>query len=86
MHAFEREDSGAFTRVISNAMYSRQSIAAAQAAFKQYCRVSAKPQGQGYVQVSIEVIGDAKSSARQAVLEFWNFVLDSEAKRRLDAE
>lgn len=84
--AFERGDREAFVRVVSNAVYSRHSIASAQAAFKQHCRVSAKPRGQGYVEVSIQVIGEAASSTRQAVLEFWNFVLDSEAKRRLDAE
>jgi hypothetical protein len=38
------------------------------------------------VTVRVEPLGDAAKAPAQAVLEFWNFVLDSEAQRRLELE
>jgi hypothetical protein len=86
MLGFHNAVSGEFSRTISNALYSRQSISAAQSAFKQHCMVSVRPQGQGIVTVTIKPMGEAANAPAQAVLEFWNFVLDSEAQRRLELE
>lgn len=86
MQAFQQQVPGEFSRTISNAMYSRQAISAAQSAFKQHCSVSVRPQGQGIVSVTVKPTGEAAKAPEQAVLEFWNFVLDSEAQRRLELE
>ena len=86
MFGFHQGASGDFTRTISNAMYSRQAISAAQSAFKQHCAVNVRPQGQGLVTVTVKPTGEAAKAPTQAVLEFWNFVLDSEAQRRLELE
>jgi hypothetical protein len=86
MLGFHQGTSGGFSRTISNAMYSRQAISAAQSAFKQHCAVSVTPQGQGMVTVSVKPTGEAAKAPTEAVLEFWNFVLDSEAQRRLELE
>jgi hypothetical protein len=83
---FERQKTGEFTRTISNAVYSRQAISAAQSAFKQHCAISVWPQGQGTVTVSIRPIGEAANDPEQTVLEYWNYVLDIEAQRRLEME
>lgn len=86
MPGFQQEAPGEFSRTISNAMYSRQSISAAQAAFKAHCSITVRPQGNGIVTVAVRPTGEAAKSAAQAVLEFWNFVLDSEAQRRLEIQ
>lgn len=86
MTGFEKSEDGAFSRAISNAVYSRQSVAAAQAAFKQHCTVSVRPGGNGLVTVKVLPKGEAAKTPRQAVLEFWNFVLDAEAQKRLEME
>jgi hypothetical protein len=86
MIGFQQGSSGDFSRTISNAMYSRQAISAAQSAFKQHCLVSVRPQGEGMVTVTVKPTGEAAKAPTQAVLEFWNFVLDSEAQRRLELD
>jgi len=86
MPGFHQDANGDFSRTISNAMYSRQSISAPQAAFKAHCGVTVRPQGNGMVMVTVRPTGEAAKSAAQAVLEFWNFVLDSEAQRRLEMQ
>lgn len=86
MTGFHQDTPGDFSRTITNAMYSRQAISAAQAAFRQHCLVKVRPQGEGLVSVTVRPTGEAAKSPEQAVLEFWNFVLDSEAQRRLEIE
>jgi len=83
MSTFYSEERGIYTRVVSNLMYSRQSIAAAQSAFRAHCSVTVRPQGQGNVAVHVKPLGESAREPTQAVLEFWNFVLDTEAQRRL---
>jgi hypothetical protein len=86
MPGFSQPTPGEFTRTASNAIYSRQAIATAQSAFKAHCSVTIRPQGAGLISVTVKPIGEASRSPEQAVLEFWNYVLDSEAQRRLDLE
>jgi len=84
MSTFSHLNTGEFVRTASNAIYSRQAIAAAQAAFKAHCLVTVRPQGDGLISVAVKPIGEATESPERAVLEFWNYVLDSEAQRRMD--
>lgn len=83
MSGYEQPSPGEYARLVATTVYSRQAIAAAQASFKRHCAVTFRPSGQGFVTVSVRPIGEAATSARDAVLEFWNFVLDTEAQRRL---
>lgn len=83
MSGYEQPSPGEYTRLVPTSIYSRQAITAAQAAFKRHCAVTVRPGGQGFVAVSVRPIEEAATSAHDAVLEFWNFVLDTEAQRRL---
>ena len=85
MSGFEQQEGGEYRRVVSTEIYSRQAIVSAQSAFRQHCKVIIQPSGPGQVAVAVKPIGEAAADPRQAVLEFWNFVLDTEAQRRLDA-
>ena len=85
MAGFPEPDNGEYHRVVSTDIYSRQAIVSAQSAFRQHCKVTIQPSGSGQVLVAVKPIGESSADPRQAVLEFWNFVLDTEAQRRLDA-
>jgi hypothetical protein len=85
MAGFQEPDSGEFRRTVSSDLYSRQAIVSAQSAFRDHCKVTIQPSGGGHVAVSVKPIGEAAADPRQALLEFWNFVLDTEAQRRLEA-
>jgi hypothetical protein len=85
MTGFAQPEDGEYRRVISTDIYSRQAIVSAQSAFRQHCKVTIQPSGSGQVAVSVKPLGESAADPRQALLEFWNFVLDTEAQRRLDA-
>ena len=85
MSGFAAPEGGEYRRAVSTAIYSRQALVAAQAAFRQFCTVTIRPDGTGQVMVAVKPIGESAASPRQAVLEFWNFVLDIQAQQRLEA-
>lgn len=85
MAGFAQPENGEYGRTVATDIYSRQALVAAQAAFRQHCKVTIQPVGSGQVAVAVKPIGESAADPRQAVLEFWNFVLDTEAQRRLDA-
>jgi len=85
MAGFAEPEDGEYRRSVSTGIYSRQALVAAQAAFRQHCKVSIQPCGDGQVAVAVQPVGEAAADPKQALLEFWNFVLDTEAQRRLDA-
>ncbi len=70
-------------RVVSSRFYSEQALRAAQSAFLKHCAVKIEPAGGGLLNVIVKPIGEAVSSGKEAILEFWNFALDTEAQRRL---
>jgi hypothetical protein len=84
MPELEQAMDGEYRRVVSTGIYSRQSLVAGQAAFRQHCKVTIEPRGRDQVAVVVKPIGEATTAPREAVLEFWNFVLDTEAQRRLE--
>ena len=84
MAGFAQPEGGEYRRTVSTGIYSRQTLVAAQAAFRQHCKVTIQPSGQGEVAVAVKPLGEAAADPRQALLEFWNFVLDTEAQRRLE--
>lgn len=81
---FSQPQDGEYRRVISIEIYSRQALAAAQTAFRQHCKVTIQPSGQSQVAVAVKPIGEAAADPGQALMEFWNFALDTEAQRRLE--
>jgi len=83
MALFEQSAPGEFSRVVSTSVYSRHAVFSAQSAFKRHCAVTVRPIGHDEILVTVRPIGEGLSTALQAVLEFWNFVLDTEAQRRL---
>jgi hypothetical protein len=85
MSGFSQPEGGEYRRTVSTDLYSRQAIVSAQAAFRKHCKVTIQPTGSGEVAVSVKPIGESAADPRQALLEFWNFVLDTEAQRRLEA-
>jgi hypothetical protein len=85
MPGFTQPEGGEYRRAVPTDIYSRQAIVAAQSAFRQHCKVTIQLSGSGQVSVAVKPIGEAAADPGQAVLEFWNFVLDTEAQKRLDA-
>jgi len=85
MAGFAQPEGGEYCRTVSTRIYSRQALVAAQAAFRQHCKITIQPSGQDQVAVAVKPIGEAAVDPGQAVLEFWNFALDTEAQRRLEA-
>ena len=85
MTGFGEPEAGEYRRTVSTAIYSRQALVAAQAAFREHCKVTIRPSGTGDVAVLVKPTGESAADPRHALLEFWNFVLDTEAKRRLEA-
>lgn len=83
MAEFEELSPGEYTRVVATSIYSRQSLTGAQAAFRNHCAVRIQPNGQNNVAVTVRPTGDASINPQEAVLEFWNYVVDTEAQRRL---
>jgi hypothetical protein len=80
---FTESPAGEFSRVVSTSIYSRQALTAAQAAFRSHCTVRIQPNGPNQVAVAVKPLGEASNNPQEAVLEFWNFVMDTEAQRRL---
>jgi hypothetical protein len=83
MMGFVESSAGEFTRMVSTTIYSRQALTGAQAAFRSYCAVRIQPNGPNQVAVTVKPLGEALNSPQEAVLEFWNYVVDTEAQRRL---
>lgn len=75
----------AFVRRVDNAFYPRKALVKAREAYAEYCVVSALPIDHGLVEVSVEVKPQYASDARQVILEFWNFLLDTACEQQLEA-
>ena len=73
------------TRTIDNALYTRKALAAAREAYAAYCSVRAAPRADGRVDIAVSVKADYAAEARQVVLEFWNFFLDTACQQKLEA-
>ena len=75
-----------FTRYIDNVIYSRKALADAREAYNQYCTIRATPGAGGEIAVTVLLKGEFKDhEARQVILEFWNFFLDSSCKHKLES-
>jgi hypothetical protein len=74
-----------FTRHIDNGIYSRKALAEAREAYGKYCSVRANPASSGDVAVTVLLKQEYKGEARQVILEFWNFFLDSSCKHKLES-
>lgn len=74
-----------FTRHIDNDIYSRRALAEVREAYGKYCTIRATPGASGDVAITLLLKQEYMSEARQVILEFWNFFLDSSCKHRLES-
>ena len=74
------------TRRIDNTLYSRKALADAREAYREYCTVRAAAMPDVLVEIAVQPHGQYESNARQIILEFWNFFLDTACEQRLEAE
>lgn len=73
------------TRHIDNGIYSRTALAEAREAYGKYCTIRVTPGASGDVAVTVLLKHEYKGEARQVILEFWNFFLDSSCKHKLES-
>jgi hypothetical protein len=73
------------TRTVDNTLYTRRALNEAREAFTKYCIVRATPGSNGMVGVTVTVNQEFQQDARQVILEFWNFFLDTACQQRFDA-
>ena len=69
------------TRTVDNTLYTRRALNEAREA----CIVRATPGSNGMVGVTVTVNQEFQQDARQVILEFWNFFLDTACQQRFDA-
>lgn len=74
------------TRIVDNELYLKKSLAAARDAYRDYCQVRATPKGYGLAEITVSVKKQYESEARQILLEFWNYFLDSACQHHLEEE
>lgn len=74
------------TRRIDNTLYSRKALAEAREAYREYCAVRAAAMPDGLVEITVQPHRQFESDARQIILEFWNFFLDTACEQRLEAD
>ena len=74
-----------FVRHIDNAFYPRKAFVKAREAYAAYCVVSALPVDHGLVEVTVKVKPEYADDARQVILEFWNFLLDTACEQQLES-
>ena len=75
----------AITRTVDNALYTRRALHEAREAFNKYCVIRATPGTNGMADITVSVNREFEQDARQIVLEFWNFFLDTACQQRFDA-
>jgi hypothetical protein len=68
---------GSQTRLLDNAFYPRKAVAKARESYREYCMVNAVPTGEGQVALTVTVFPEHTKNAREVLLEFWNFLLDT---------
>ena len=73
------------TLTVDNALYTRRALNEARNAFTKYCVVRATPEPNGLVGIAVTVNPEFQQDARQVILEFWNFFLDTACQQRFDA-
>ena len=75
-----------FTRHIDNGIYSRKALAEVREAYGKYCTIRATAGPSGDIAVTMLLKHEYKDEeARQVILEFWNFFLDSSCKHKLES-
>jgi hypothetical protein len=73
------------TREIDHSLYSRQALADARAAYKEYCRIVVEPLTGTKVRLLIEVLPAYADKDRDVVLSFMNFLLDKALEQQLSS-
>ena len=83
MASFDASNSPAISRTVNLTIYSRSALAATQAAFREYCRVSTVPVSSDRLLVSVMPLMTTPEEIRTMLLEFWNFFLDRSCQEKL---
>ena len=73
------------TRHIDNVLYTRKALAHAREAYNKYCAVRAAQTPTGLVAITVTVKPEFQQDARQVVLEFWNYFLDTACQQRFES-
>ena len=73
-----------FTRRIDDCFYMQAALGEARQAYNEYCVVHSIADGDGATTVTIEINPQFSNDAKQVILEFWNFFLDSSCKLKLE--
>ena len=72
------------TRLLDNTLYPRKAFAKARESYQQYCLVNAVPTAEGQVAVTVSVLPEHANDAREVLLEFWNFLLDTACEMHME--
>ena len=83
MASFDSSNPPAISRTVNLTIYSRSALAAAQAAFREHCRVSIAPVASDRLLVSIMPLMTTTEEVRTMLLEFWNYFLDRSCQEKL---
>ena len=73
-----------FVREIDNGIYTRKALSDSRDAYRLYCDVQVAPLPNNRAKVSVNVKDPYVQDARQIILEFWNYFLDSSCKTHLE--
>ena len=74
-----------FARTIDNTLYTRKALADARDAYRDFCVVKTAPHSDGLADITVTVKREYHADARQVILEFWNFFLDTACKQHLES-
>lgn len=74
----------AFTRHISNSVYTSDALNASIDAFFLYCSISVENQSETALSVSVLVRPEYQFQAKEITLEFWNYFLDLSCQQKLE--
>lgn len=83
MSRFSLLDGNEYHRLVSIRIYSQEALSAAKAAFLEHCTVRVEHAREELFNVIVAPVGESIAAPREAILAFWNYVLDSEAQSRI---
>ncbi len=72
-----------YTKKISNFVFDKSDVRDARHAFLQYLDVQIKPCELNCVELSFRVHSEYESQSREVILEFFNYLIDTSAQRKM---
>ena len=74
-----------YTRQIDNSIYSRKALSAARDAYRPYCDVKVSQGNNSVISITVNTKTEHREQSREVILEFWNYLLDTSCKQRLES-